>query len=65
MTWPLVHLSADLHTQTPEAEAEREQMFVQRFQLVACAKIRLRFEFQVEQLITQIIDYQNTTGFDV
>ena len=42
-----MHLSADLHTQTPEAEAEREQMFVQRFQWVACAKIRLRFEFQV------------------
>ena len=50
VTWPLVHLSADLHTQTPEAEAEREQMFVQRFQWVACAKIRLRFEFRVEQL---------------
>ena len=45
-----MHLSADLHTLTPEAKAEREQMFVQRFQWVACAKIRLRFEFQVEQL---------------
>ena len=62
-----MHLSADLYTQTPEAEAEREQMFVQRFQWVACAKIRLRFEIQVKQLNNskKIIDYQNMTGFDV
>ena len=62
-----MHLSADLHTQTPEAEAEREQMFVQRFQWVACAKIRLKFEFQVMQLNNskKNIDYQNMTGFDV
>ena len=64
-----MHLSADLQTQTPEAEAEaeREQMFVQRFQWVACAKIRLRFEFQVEQLNNSknLLINKNMTGFYV